>query len=109
MHTPRRFCLGLGLSPELAEQLLPALPEHHVLECRDLPSAKEYMAEVEAGNQEGLAFVPSSVWTGLGPRERQAFLARPSWQWLLIADSKTPKVLDFMTKGDFLTIVTCPQ
>ena len=65
------------------------------------------MAEVEAGNQEGLAFVPSSVWTGLGPRERQAFLARPSWQWLLIADSETPEVLDFMAKGDFLTLVTC--
>ncbi len=108
MHTPRRFCLGLGLSPELAEQLLSALPEHHVLECCDLPSAKEYMAEVEAGNQEGLAFVPSSVWSGLGPRERQAFLARPSWQWLLIADSETPEVLDFMAKGDFLTLVTCP-
>ena len=32
----------------------------------------------------------------------------PSWQWLLIADSETPEVLDFMAKGDFLTLVTCP-
>lgn len=108
MHTSRRICLGLDLSSELAEQLLVALPEHHVLERHNVSSAKEYMESIEPENQGGLAFIPSSVWAGLSQSDRQTLIARSSWQWLLIADTQTPDVLEFMATGSFLTLITCP-
>jgi diguanylate cyclase (GGDEF)-like protein len=108
MHTPRRICLGVDLSSELAAQLLAALPESYALERHTVSSAKEYMESIKTENQSGPAFIPSSVWAGLSLSERRELVERSSWQWLLIADTQTSDVLEFIAGGSFLTLITCP-
>jgi diguanylate cyclase (GGDEF)-like protein len=105
METPKRPCLGLTLPPELAAELARHLPRSHTLENHDVRSA---MAFMDGASQGGLVFVPVSAWKTLTPGDRDGLTAHQSWQFLLIADHDDREVLEFMTSGSFLGLVTCP-
>lgn len=101
-------CLGLDLSPQMADQLTASLPAHLVLRSHAVHS---FMAEAETRSPHAskeLLFIPVSVWDKQEPAIQERIISFQNWQRVLVVDTESPRTLEYLASGQFLTILTCP-
>lgn len=108
MESHNTTCLGLGLPPHIAEQIDAHLPQGHALLNRPLRATLDMIDIPDAKVTPGLVFVAVSTWKNISDADREQLSAPRSWQFVLVIDQTEPDALDYLARGHFLTVLTCP-